>query len=70
MSFDESNDGVERCSAFCEALIELMRSHHVTIAGHLLNLRQVEIIHHATDPENGWRLDMQDVQTLTDGKTR
>lgn len=70
MVFDESNDGVERCSAFCEALIELMRVHKVTVAGHLVNLRQVEMIHNAKELESGWRLDMQDIQSLTDGKKR
>lgn len=68
MAFDEKKDGVDRCGAFIEALYGIMKEHRVRVAGHSVNLTQVELCH--DEDENGWRLDMRDVQSLTDGKSR
>ncbi len=66
--FDESLDGVDRCGKFLEQLSALMKEHHVKVNGVIRDLQQVDFTHE--DPENGWIVDMQDVQTLTDGKSR
>ena len=66
--FDETNDGVDRCSAFLKGLAGLMKEHRVKVNGAIRDLQQVDFTHE--DSENGWIVDMQDVQTLTDGKSR
>ena len=68
MIFDDKKDGVDRCGAFIAALHAIMKEHRVKVIGHSLNLQQIELCH--DDNENGWRLDMRDVQSLTDGKSR
>jgi len=66
--FDETNDAADRCSAFLKDLAGLMKEHRVKVNGAIRDLQQVDFTHE--DSEHGWILDMQDVQTLTDGKSR
>lgn len=66
--FDKENDGADRCSAFIKALSEIMKEHRVKVVGEWRDLQQIEMSH--DDAENGWTLDMQDIQMLTDGKSR
>ena len=66
--FDETKDGAGRCSAFIQALMELMKEHRVKVSGSWIELRLCSLEH--DDGENGWILDMQDIQRLTDGKQR
>ena len=66
--FDDTNDGADRCSAFLKDLAGLMKEHRVKVNGAIRDLQQVDFTHE--DSENGWIVDMQDVQTLTDGKSR
>lgn len=68
IQFDETDDGADRCSAFIEALTKLMKEHRVQVVGQWGDLQKVRLEH--DDKENGWLLDMQDIQTLTDGKSR
>ena len=62
MAFDESKDGVERCSEFLDELRKLMKEHRVTVHGEWDNLQDSMFKH--DDPENGWIVDMQDIQGL------
>ena len=64
-TFNESLDGAERAGNFLVQLATLMRAHRVQAVG---DLRHVELHHDSI--ENGWSVDMQDVQTVVDGKTR
>ena len=66
--FDERNDGADRCSAFVASLAALMREHRVKLTGTFSDLQKCNLEH--DDGENGWLLDMQDIQMLTDGKSR
>jgi hypothetical protein len=65
--FDESNDGADRAAAFLESLVALMKKHHVTING---ASRECLFEHAFGERENWWQVDMCEVQTLTDGKSR
>lgn len=66
--FDETNDGADRCSAFVKDLAELMKEHRVKVVGEFRDLQQCSLEH--DDVNNGWTLDMQDIQMLVDGKKR
>ena len=66
--FDETNDGADRCSAFVKDLAKLMEEHRVKVVGEWRDLQQCSI--EPEDTENGWILDMQDIQMLTDKKAR
>ena len=66
--FDETKDGADRCSAFIESMVELMKQHRVKVSGEWMDLVLCRLEHEAG--ENGWILDMQDIKMLTDGKSR
>ena len=70
MSFDESNDGADRCSEFISDLMKLMKEHRVKVEGQWGDLQKVKLTHSDDENENGWEIDMQDIESLTDGKTR
>lgn len=65
--FDESKDGADRAAAFLESLVALMKEHHVTVDG---DLRECCFSHEFAERENWWQVDMHEVHTLTDGKSR
>ena len=65
--FDESKDGADRAEAFLDALITLMKKHHVTVDG---ALRECCFEHEFGDRDGWWQLDMYEVHILTDGKSR
>jgi hypothetical protein len=69
MTFDPNKDGADRCEAFCAAFVALLRQHQVKITGEFRDLQQVQLQHDGGQ-ENGWLLDMQDIQFLTDGAKR
>jgi hypothetical protein len=69
MTFDPNKDGADRCEAFCTALVDLLRQHSVRIRGNVRDMQLVKL-HHDGGSENGWILDMQDIQMLTDGAKR
>ena len=66
--FDDGNDGADRCSAFIASLMEIMKEHRVKVSGKFADLQHSAFEHE--DGENGWILDMQNVQMLTDGNQR
>ena len=70
MVFDESNDGADRCSDFISELIKLMKEHRVKVEGQWGDLQKTKLTHEDAAAENGWTIDMQDIQSLTDGKSR
>ena len=66
--FDESLDAVDRAGKFLSELSFLLFKHRVKVIGSWRDLQQCHLSHE--DAENGYEVDMQDIQTLTDGKTR
>lgn len=70
MTFDPNKDGADRCETFCTAFVALLKEHGVKIAGNYYDLQAVTLQHDGGEPENGWLLDMQDIQMLTDGAKR
>ncbi len=68
--FDEENDGADRCSVFVDALVDLLREHRVKIVGAFMDLQQCKIEHDDPDREDGWILDLQDIQSLMELDTK
>lgn len=62
-SFDESNDGAERCESFINSILAVLKEHRVEIVGEFLDLRKCSFLHH-DDPSNGWVIDLEDIQSL------
>jgi hypothetical protein len=62
-SFDATKDGAERCESFIHSILAVLKEHRVEIVGEFLDLRKCSF-HHEDGPENGWVLDLEDIQNL------
>ena len=63
-NFDPSNDGVDRCSAFLNAFVALLKEHRVMIKAKFQNLELVKFHHEGEGPDTNYEIDMQDIHFL------